>query len=155
MNCVKRFAGVLALVGLVAFGVYSLSVPAYAEDNGGPKAADITLSNASHGVVFATAGINADGTIANGFNVNKTTTLHLTTGTYQVGFANFGNGAITANNGYWRWVQPDTLTIDTLQAYCITADRVGVTTAIWVECYGWNGTAVVPTDTSFFLYVAH
>ena len=84
------------------------------------------------------------------FNCLASHTIHLGTGTYQVGF-NTG-GTLTANNGWSRWVQVDTLSTGSISnVSCTTADRSGVPTAIWVSCFNGAGVA---TDTSFFLFVA-
>jgi hypothetical protein len=109
----------------------------------------VNLANATRGVVFQTAAINSDGTVANCFGCNKATTLHLGPGQYQVGFG----GNVTANNGWSRWVQVDTLTTENItNVSCTTADRVLVTTAVFIVCYTNNTGAL--TDTSFFLFVA-
>ena len=152
MNFVKRFACVFPLAGLVAFGLYSLSGPVLAgeRDNGVAAAAPVTLGNATRGVIFGTAAINADGAVASCFNCNKAATVHLfPPGTYQVAF-NFGN--VTANAGFSRWVQVDTLSTGaTVGVSCATADRAGVPSAIWVQCFNGSGALV---DTSFFLFLA-
>ena len=62
---------------------------------------------------MCTAAINSDGSIASGDHVVKATTLHLATGEYQVGFA-YPCGAPTANNGWMRIAQVDTLTTGTI-----------------------------------------
>lgn len=111
--------------------------------------AAVTLGQQTRGVVFATAAINSDGTVAQCFNCNRATTTHLGTGIYQVAFNNINP---TANNGFSRWVQVDTLSTGSItNVSCSTADRAGVPTAVWVECYNGAGVA---TDTSFFLFVA-
>jgi hypothetical protein len=152
MNFVKRFAWVLPLAGLVALGLYSLSgrvLAAGSHLNGEPAPTDVTLANGTRGVVFGTAAINADGTVANCFYCNKANTVHEATGAYQIGF-NI-NSNITANNGFSRWVQVDTLSSgEIVGVSCATADRAGLTSAVWVNCF--SGTT--PTDTSFFLFVA-
>jgi hypothetical protein len=111
----------------------------------------VTLGEATRGVVFYTAAINSDGSIASCFECNPMGTQRLAVGIYQVNF--FVD--VEAINGWSRWVQPDTLTTGTTNAYCTTADRAGVPTAIWVQCQapGSMGQSV-PVDTSFFLFVA-
>ena len=54
MNFVKRFAWVLSLAGLVALSLYSLSGHVFADEhaNGVAAPADITLANATRGVIF-------------------------------------------------------------------------------------------------------
>ena len=57
-----------------------------------------------------------------------------------------------------RWVQSDTLTTGSLDAYCMTADQAGVPTAIFVRCHAPGGPGSMGqsalVDTSFFLFVA-
>ncbi len=160
MNFVKRFAWVFPAAVLVASSVFALSGHVFAGENsnGAAPLADITLGNASRGVVFGTAAINADGTVAACFNCDKTTTLHLAKGAYQVGFAKFGNGVITATNGFWRVVQPDTLSTGEVNAWCNTADRAGVPNAVFVNCQQEGGSGSmgnsVPVDVPFFLFVS-
>jgi hypothetical protein len=153
MNFVKRFAWVLPLAGLVAFGLYSLSghVLAAGTHINGEPAPDVTLASTTRGVIFGTAAINADGTVASCFNCGRPTTLHLATGQYQVSFP-AANSNITANNGFSRWVQVDTLsTGEITNVACATADRAGATNAVFVDCFNGSGTDV---DTSFFLFIA-
>jgi hypothetical protein len=133
---------------------------AFEEDNLLPgeeaPSAPVTLSQATRGVVFYTAAINASGTpvVASCFGCNIATTLHLATGQYQVGF----NVNVQATNGWSRWVQADTLTIGSENAWCNTADRAGVPRAIYVNCQTSGGPGSMgnskPVDTSFFLFVA-
>jgi hypothetical protein len=152
MNFAKRFAWVLPLAGLAVFGLYSLSgrVLAGSHENGILEPA-VTLANNTHGVVFGTAAINSDGSVANCFNCLKSSTLHLGTGTYQVAFQHI-NSNITANNGFSRWVQVDTLSTGSISGptSCTTADRAGLQSAVFVDCANASG----PVDTSFFLFVA-
>jgi hypothetical protein len=153
MNFVKRFAWVLPLAGLVAFGLYSLSGHVFAAGTheNGEAAPDVTLASTTRGVIFGTAAINADGTVASCFNCGRPTTLHLATGQYQVSFPAVSSN-ITANNGFSRWVQVDTLTNGAIVGVsCATADRGGVPNAVWIDCFNGAGTEV---DTSFFLFVA-
>jgi hypothetical protein len=152
----KRFVWVLSGIAIAAallfVASHRLSATGGGQENGGGMEAtplDITLSNATRGVVFTTAAINADGTIAKCFNCVSSGTKLLATGEYQVDF----NQVVTANSGYSRWVQVDTLTTGSVtNISCTTADRAGVTSAVWVECY--NNMTGAPTDTSFFLFVA-
>jgi hypothetical protein len=142
--------------------VLSAAILIFAQDNNGPRAeatpTDITLANASRGVIFGEAAINADGTVASCFNCNQSTTKQLTTGEYQVGFLGFGQGQIQANNGFSRWVQVDTLSTGSLNAWCTTADREGVPGAVYVQCQQEGGSGSmgnsVPANVSFFLFVA-
>jgi len=122
------------------FGPYPL--------NGPRPLTDVTLGQATRGVVFGTAAINADGTIAKCFNCSSST--HLIKGQYQVTFGSLGN--ITATNGFSRWVQVDSLSTGVAGGVtCTTADRFGNTSAILVACFNGSGAF---TDTSFFLFVA-
>ncbi len=152
MNFVKRFAWVLPLAGLAVFGLYSLSsrVLASTHENGVAEPA-VVLANNTHGVVFGTASINSDGTVANCFNCKKSQTVHLGTGEYQVAFQNI-NSTITANSGFSRWLQVDTLSTGSITGgvSCTTADRAGLTNGVFVFCSNPAG----PVDTSFFLFVA-
>jgi len=111
---------------------------------------DVTLGSTTRGVVFATAAINSDGTVANCFTCNRANT-HIAEGpgTYQVAF----NQNVQATNGWSRWVQVDTLSTGSItNVSCTTADRAGVPTAVWVACF--NNMTGVETPTSFFLFVA-
>ncbi|MCA1458933.1 hypothetical protein I6F35_38430 [Bradyrhizobium sp. BRP22] len=100
----------------------------------------------TRGVVFFTAAINSDGSIASCFGCNTANTKKLGVGEYQI---DFGQN-IQAIKGWSRWVQADTLTIGTENAWCNTADRAGNDNAVWVNCQT-NG---APLDASFFLFVA-
>jgi hypothetical protein len=113
-------------------------------------AVDRTFANNNHGVVFGTAAINPDGTIASCSFCVSGTTEHLSTGRYQVGFS---FASVAANNGWSRSVQVDGFGYSNLVAplvTCSTADRSGVATAVYVQCYNGTGTL---TDTSFMLSV--
>jgi hypothetical protein len=157
----KRYLWVLPLAVVVGFGLSTLtgSVRAGFERNGADiTGKDVTLSNTTRGVIFGTAAINADGTVANCFNCNPSSTVHIATGEYQVAFSNFGGGNITANNGFSRWVQPDTLSSGSENVWCNTADRAGTPDAVWVNCQHEGGPGSEgnsePADASFFLFVA-
>jgi hypothetical protein len=131
---------------------------AFEEDNLPPGQsavpAAVTLSNTTRGVVFFTAAINSDGTVASCFHCNTAQTFKLSTGAYQVDFGQ----DIRANNGFSRWVQPDTLTTGSENAWCNTADRGGDVNAVFVNCQTTGGPGSMgnskPVDTSFFLFVA-
>jgi hypothetical protein len=149
----KRYLGALSLSAVAVLAWSLLSGPVRASMTGANRGTEVpgpvTLANPTRGVVFQTAGINSDGTVASCFGCVKATTLHLGPGQYQVGF----NGNVTANNGWSRWVQVDTLSTENVyNISCTTADRALVTSAIWVACYTNNTGAL--TDTSFFLFVA-
>ena len=142
-----RYAWILPLAMYLVMG----STISAADDNrsaSDPEAdVPVTLSQPTRGVVFYTAAINSDGTIARCFGCVAASTSRVGLGQYQVGFT----AGVTANSGHSRWVQVDTLTIGSVQAMCNTADRVGVVRAVWVNCFDVNGVAV---DTNFFLFVA-
>jgi hypothetical protein len=143
----KRYIWIVPVVALV----FAISGPFAAGQNGGDRSMavpPVTLSNATRGVVFKTAAINADATVANCFRCNRINTVHLSTGTYQVGF----DENVTANAGWSRWVQVDTLTIGSIFGIsCTTADRAGLVTGVFVECVNAAGALA---DTSFFIFVA-
>jgi hypothetical protein len=108
----------------------------------------------TRGVVFFTAAVNSDGTVASCFGCNTANTKKLGTGEYQI---DFGQN-VQAINGWSRWLQPDTLTIGTENVWCNTADRAGDNNAVWVNCQtpggpGSQGNSK-PADASFFLFVA-
>jgi hypothetical protein len=114
----------------------------------------VKLAQPTRGVVFFTAAINTDGSIASCFGCNGLNTKRLGVGLYQV---DFGQN-VQALNGWSRWVQPDTLTTGTENAYCNTADRAGDANAVWVNCQTAGGPGSMgnskPVDTSFFMFVA-
>jgi len=116
--------------------------------------AAVTLPNATRGVVFFTAAINSDGTVASCFNCNRAKTFRLSTGAYQVDFGQ----DIRASKGFSRWVQADPLNATSENAWCNTADRSGDVNAVFVNCQTTGGPGSmgnsVPVDTSFFLFVA-
>jgi hypothetical protein len=98
-----------------------------------------------------TAAITAIGGVFSGEYVNAAETSRITTGTYQIGF-NAPCPNVQIANGWFRIVQPDTLGTGTLPARsCIVADRFGVPSAIWVQCFNNAG---VLTDTPFTLHVS-
>jgi len=140
---------VAALAGVSAAQEVRTNTPA-----GGKALAAVTLGEATRGVVFYTAAINSDGSIASCFECNPSGTVRLGVGEYQVNF--FVD--VEAINGWSRWVQPDTLADGSLNAWCTTANRFGLTTAIYVQCQGPGGPGSMgnskPVDTSFFLFVA-
>ena len=116
--------------------------------NGGGVHSLVALTQANRGIPFFTAAINADGTLASCFSCVPSKVKHLATGEYQVGFSQ----TVTATNGWSRWVQVDTLTINSINnVTCSTADRDGLPSGVFVDCYDGTGANV---DTSFFLFVA-
>jgi hypothetical protein len=108
----------------------------------------------TRGVVFFTAAVNSDGTVASCFGCNTANTKKLGTGEYQI---DFGQN-VQAINGWSRWLQPDTLTIGTENVWCNAADRLGDNNAVWVNCQTSGGPGSQgnskPADASFFLFVA-
>ena len=122
-------------------------------------------AQATRGVVFFTAAINSDGSVASCFGCNAASTQRVAPGRYVV---NFGQN-VQAVNGWSRWVQPDTLQIGMIGdpptnptanpgAWCTTADSAADSNAVWVNCQhaggpGSQGQAAL-FDTSFFLFVA-
>jgi len=105
----------------------------------------------NHGHFVCTAAIRSNGSVFSGEYVNPGLTAKLATGTYQVAFNNPCPDVRIAG-GWFRIAQPDTLTIGSLPAQtCIVADRFGVTSAIWVQCFNAGGALV---DTSFTLHVS-
>ena len=111
-------------------------------------------------VVFFTATINSNGTVAGCFGCIAAKTTRLAAGRYVV---EFGQN-VQAINGWSRWVQPDTLQTGFVGlatnpgAWCNTADRVGDSSAVYINCQhsggpGSQGDAAF-FDTSFFLFVA-
>jgi hypothetical protein len=115
---------------------------------------NVASAQQTRGVVFFTAAINTDGSIASCFHCDVPNTKRLGVGTYQI---DFGQN-VQAINGWSRWVQADTLTTGTENAYCNTADRAGDGNAVWVNCQTAGGPGSEgnskPVDTSFFLFVA-
>ena len=108
----------------------------------------------TRGVVFFTAAINSDGSIASCFACVPARTKRIAVGKYQI---DFGEN-VKAVNGWSRWVQADTLTTGSEDAWCNTADRAGNPNAVLVTCQhsggpGSKGTSA-PIDASFFLFVA-
>ena len=137
----------VAVAGVLLFPTTRSAAQDDAALRNGAVPLDVTLGQATRGVVFFTAAVNTDGTLASCFYVVSCTATHLGTGIYQV---DFGEN-VQATNGYSRWVQPDTLTTGTESTFCDTADRAGDNNAVWVNCQNSAGTA---TNTSFFLFVA-
>lgn len=111
----------------------------------------------NEGHFLCTAAINSNGTIAThlfgaSFDfIDSTRTFKLLTGRYQVGFK--GPCAnVQIANGWFRLVQPDTLAGGVLGArYCNVANRDGVPSALFIECFNNAG---IDTDTSFTVSVS-
>jgi hypothetical protein len=92
----------------------------------------------NQGHALCTAAINSDGSIATrlaGSFIDSAHTFRISTGQYQVAFlAPCGN--VQAVNGWFHSVQVDTLTTGAVgPTICTTADRAGVTNAVFVICY--------------------
>ena len=106
---------------------------------------------ANHGMTLCTAAINSDGTVAGGQHVNKNNTARTSIGQYEVSFFKPCND-VRASEGFMRFVQIDALD-DTfvVPAACITADRNGDKSAIYIFCSDFDGN---PIDVSFFLQVS-
>jgi hypothetical protein len=146
------------MLGILALIIGSAS-SADAQDNNtlrGERPANIAPQSAqpTRGVVFFTAAINSDGSIGSCFGCSAANTKRLGVGTYQI---DFGQN-VQAINGWSRWVQADTLTTGTENAWCNTADRAGDDNAVWVNCQTSGGPGSMgnskPVDASFFLFVA-
>jgi hypothetical protein len=158
-HIMKRPFVALASAAALSLGV-ALSTAAVAQtvSNGptGQRPANLVPQSAqpTRGVVFFTAAINSDGTIASCFGCDPALTKRVGVGQYQI---DFGQN-VQAINGFSRWVQADTLTIGTEDAWCNTADRFGDDNAVWVNCQHSGGPGSMgnsaPLDTSFFLFVA-
>lgn len=128
------------------------AAPASAQELNGPDHTlaarpEIVLPVPTRGVVFKTAAINSNGTIANCFRCASAASLG--GGAYQVIF----DENVQAANGWSRWVQVDTLTTGSIDnVSCTTADRSGNVNGVFVFCHTGNTNASTPT--SFFLFVA-
>ena len=103
----KRLAA-LTNVALLCLGVVLFSAAVAQNAPNGVKSFDLAPGSAqpTRGVVFFTAAINSDGSIASCFGCDATNTQRLGVGQYQI---DFGQNA-QAINGWSRWVQADTLT---------------------------------------------
>jgi hypothetical protein len=158
----KRYKLAISLTAVVTFALLAVVLRAQIYTaaqrlNDDPRAlspAVVLLGDENHGVVFKTAAINSDASVANCFRCVKANTVHLGTGFYQVAF----DENVQATNGWSRWVQPDTLAAGEENAWCNTADRSGDPNAIFVNCQHEGGPGSqgnsVPVDTSFFIFVA-
>ena len=137
----KRYTQALTLAATLLIASLAMA------QNGAERAGALPPASLqqTRGVVFYTAAINGStAAIASCFGCKSA--AHLGTGLYQVLFST----NVQAINGYSRWVQADTLTTGTTNAYCTTADRSGSPTGVWVQCQNASG----PVDTNFFLFVA-
>jgi hypothetical protein len=111
----------------------------------------------NEGHILCTAAINSNGTIATHLfggtfdYIDAPRTFRLSTGRYQVGFKGPCPNVQIAN-GWFRIVQPDTLTGGVLgPRYCTVANRDGVPSALFIECFNNAG---ADTDTSFTVSVS-
>jgi hypothetical protein len=157
MKTKKRYMWVVPAVALLVAVLFAAShrfaAASGVDENGGDRTLTplaVTLANATRGVVFKTAAINANGTVATCFRCIKASTTHIATGEYQVAF----DENITATLGWSRWVQVDYLTSggSIANISCTTADRTGLVSGVYVQCS--NNSTGVQTDTSFFLFIA-
>lgn len=140
-------AGVL-IAAMLAPAAFAQSASA---NNGVAAAPSVsTAPKFTNGSVKCTADINIDGTVLSCKHCDLVDTFRIGTGEYQVAFKKPCQN-ILAVNGWSRWVQPDTLSTGEEQAFCTTADRLGDSNAVWVECWDLTGNNV---DASFFLFVA-
>src|SRR6516164_1433414 len=113
----------------------------------GVKSFDLSPGSAqpTRGVVFFSAAINSDGSIASCFNCDPTDTFQIGVGQYQIGFGQ----DVEAINGWSRWVQADTLTAGSEDAWCNTADRAGDVNAVWVNCQHAGGPGSMGNSAPF------
>lgn len=150
----------IASAAVLAFGVAAIPGNAVAQSfpntETGIKPLNLVPGTAAptRGVVFFTAAINSDGTVASCFECDAANTKRLGVGQYQIDFGE----DVEAVNGWSRWVQADTLATGTTDAWCNTADRAGDANAVWVNCQHAGGPGSqgnsAPFDTPFFLFVA-
>ena len=156
----RRFATLtsVAVLGIAVSGI--AFAQAIRDDHNSPPGSEMVRNLPPHsaqptrGVVFFTAAINSDGSIASCFGCNAPNTKRLGVGEYQI---DFGQN-VQAVNGWSRWLQVDTLTTGTENAWCNTADRFRDQNAVWVNCQTSGGPGSQgnskPIDASFFLFVA-
>jgi hypothetical protein len=141
---------------ILAAGLLPGAALAQDTNNGGLKPADTAVGSLApnQGHFLCTAAINSNGSIATrlvGSFINPGTTFRLSLGTYHVGF-NGPCSNVQIANGWFRVIQPDTLTIFTLPARsCTVADRSGVPSALFIQCFSNTGALV---DTSFTVSVS-
>jgi hypothetical protein len=129
---------------------------ALAADVNGAVAPNLGVGTAAlnAGRILCTAAINSNGTIATTLEdsfINPGRTSRLALGQYHVGFKG-PCGNVQSINGWFRIVEPDTLTGGaTGPRYCTVADRGGNVAGIFVECFNNTGGFA---DTSFTLSVS-
>ncbi len=128
---------------------------ALAVDNG-PVGPDLVVGSGAvnGGRILCTAAINTNGSIATtlaGSFIDPVNTHILGTGVYQVAFKG-PCGNIQSINGWFRLIQPDTLTGGSLPARsCTVADRVGLVSGLFIACFNSAG---LLTNTSFTVSVS-
>jgi hypothetical protein len=144
---------------LGALAISLLPAVAFAAGNGtrGPLDAAVASLQPSQGHVLCTGAINSNGSVATAnavashMSADPAKTLRLSTGDYQVTFL-APCADVRISRGFFRTVQPDTLTTGTLPigSACQVADRAGVPAALFIRCY--VGTTL--TDMSFTVSVS-
>jgi hypothetical protein len=128
---------------------------ALAVDNG-PVAPDLAVGSGAlnAGRILCTAAINTNGSIATtlaGSFIDPVNTHILGTGVYQVAFKGPCSN-IQSINGWFRLIQPDTLTTGSLPARsCTVADRAGLVSGLFIVCFNSAG---LLTNTSFTVSVS-
>ncbi len=149
----KRFilsTGLAAMLAVAGASSWQPVTHAQSDDNGGSSifTSQVTLAARNRGIVNFTAAINSDGTVAQCFECAPATTTKLGTGIYQVDFLR----DVRATSGYFRFIQVDTLQTGTISGgvSCTTADRAGLSTAIYVKCTS-AASAGAEVDTSFMV----
>jgi hypothetical protein len=151
-----RSASVFLSLSLAAGLASGAALAADSNGPGGaaPKNAGVGSIEENGGRFLCNAAINTNGSIATELDssfIDPVRTFKLSTGTYQVGFK--GPCAnVQIANGWFRIVQPDTLTFNTLPARsCTVADRFLVPSALFIQCFDFRGNLV---DTSFTVSVS-
>jgi|ERR1700732_866969 len=157
-----RSTNTLLALSLCAALVPGAALAGGPNGGGGPVPLNATVGSLApnQGHFVCTAAINSDGSIATDLtgqnsHIDPATTFKgpegVPNGTYQVGFKT-PCGNVQIANGWFRVVQPDTLTIGTLPPrYCYVADRFQVPNALWIQCFNSGG---VLKDTSFTVSVS-
>jgi hypothetical protein len=122
--------------------------------NAGPVPLSLGIGTAAvnAGRILCTAAINANGTIATtlaGSFINSA--ARFGPGLYGVAFRG-PCGNVQSINGWFRIVEPDTLTTGSTGArYCTVADLAGNPAGVFIECFNSAGGFA---DTSFTLSVS-
>ena len=153
-----RSASVFLGLSLAAGLASGAALAANGPSGPAPSNAVVGSIEENGGRFLCNAAINSNGTIATELDssfIDPAKTFKgpdgLRVGTYQVGFK--GPCAnVQIANGWFRIVQPDTLTFGTLPARsCTVADRFLVPSALFIQCFDHNGNLV---DTSFTVSVS-